>query len=163
MPFRRVSRDPKPVLPAPQSIMDPVDPFSAPDNATPQYAVGYGRPPKHSQFRKGQSGNPKGRIPQSKGILTMVRQMTTEKVCVRTAHGDKRMPRIQAALLKLQEKAFGGDLRALQQLLQLYREAVPDLALPVDTASTPTPASDQALIAEFLEMHLNPSGGGDDG
>jgi hypothetical protein len=24
------------------------------------YEVGYGKPPKHSRFRKGQSGNPKG-------------------------------------------------------------------------------------------------------
>ena len=25
------------------------------------YTVGYGRPPEHSRFRKGQSGNPRGR------------------------------------------------------------------------------------------------------
>ena len=30
--------------------------------ATPHgYAVGYGKPPKATQFKKGQSGNPKGR------------------------------------------------------------------------------------------------------
>lgn len=26
----------------------------------PSYEVGYGKPPAHSRFRKGQSGNPRG-------------------------------------------------------------------------------------------------------
>ena len=30
-------------------------------NDNDDYEVGYGRPPKSGQFKKGQSGNPKGR------------------------------------------------------------------------------------------------------
>ena len=32
-----------------------------PNNPSGNYAVGYGRPPSHSRFRKGVSGNPRGR------------------------------------------------------------------------------------------------------
>lgn len=163
MPFRRVSHNPTLLPITPQSAEDSADLFRKTGDKTPEYAVGYGRPPKHSQFRKGQSGNPKGRVPQSKGMLSMVRQLATERIIVRTARGEKRVLRMKAALLKLQEKAFNGDPRALAQLLQLYREAMPDNALPVDTSSTPTPAADQALIAAFLQMHMDLSGGGDDG
>jgi len=37
------------------------DPPSRPQSSDDQYDVGYKRPPKHSQFPKGKSGNPGGR------------------------------------------------------------------------------------------------------
>ena len=35
------------------------------------YAVGWGKPPRHTRFKKGQSGNPKGRPPGSKNMNTL--------------------------------------------------------------------------------------------
>ena len=35
---------------------------------TDAYEVGYGKPPRHTRFPKGRSGNPKGRPPRSKNI-----------------------------------------------------------------------------------------------
>ena len=43
----------------------------SPENSRPsanQQELGYGKPPKHSQFRKGQSGNPAGRPKAPIGI-----------------------------------------------------------------------------------------------
>jgi Family of unknown function (DUF5681) len=32
-----------------------------PDNRDSDYQVGYGKPPQHTRFKKGESGNPAGR------------------------------------------------------------------------------------------------------
>jgi hypothetical protein len=42
------------------------------------YAVGKYRPPLHSRFKPGQSGNPKGRAKQSRNLRTIVNQVLSE-------------------------------------------------------------------------------------
>jgi len=52
----------------PSSPNDPdADPVFQPERSE-QREFGYGKPPKHSQFKKGQSGNPSGRPKNSAGI-----------------------------------------------------------------------------------------------
>lgn len=94
--------------------------------ATADYEVGYGKPPKHTRFKPGQSGNPKGRPKRAKGLNTLVRETLSQKVAVRTAAGHRKISQIEAALLKTGELAMKGNLRALVELVKLYRNAVPD-------------------------------------
>ena len=47
------------------------------------YEVGYGKPPKHTQFKKGQSGNPKGRPKQVQAHMPVgriIRHSLSEEV-----------------------------------------------------------------------------------
>lgn len=90
------------------------------------YEVGYGKPPKHSRFRKGQSGNPNGRPKWAKGLNTIIREEMLARIPVRTRTGERLIPRAQAMVLKLLELAGKGDMRALRLLLDLYGSAVPD-------------------------------------
>jgi hypothetical protein len=65
------------------------------DSATPieGYKVGRGRPPKEHQFKKGQSGNPKGRKPKAPSLLPDLKRIfedaLSEKVTVNK--GDKEI------------------------------------------------------------------------
>jgi len=83
------------------------------------YEVGRGKPPLHSRFKPGQSGNPKGRPKGVRNFKTDV-QATLEAPVKVTRDGKPRKLSTQAAaLLRLREKALGGDARALDRLLGL--------------------------------------------
>lgn len=112
------------------------------------YEVGYKKPPKSTQFKKGQSGNPKGRPRGAKGMNTLIREMMTEKVPVRTANGVKRMTIMETILRKKVEQAHAGNARAAAELIKLYAAAVPEAcdADPYESAQDLT-ATDLAILA----------------
>ena len=83
--------------------------------------AGYGKPPRHSQFKKGQSGNPKGRPRGSRNFSTDVKATLEEPIRV-THHGKAQtVSTQQAALMRLREKALGGEVRALDSVIGLGR------------------------------------------
>src|SRR5271154_1330380 len=84
-----------------------------------KYAVGYGKPPTSKQFRKGTSGNPKGRPRGSKSLSTIVKETLDEKVVVRE-NGRRGKITMLAAMIKQQaNKAVSGDQRAVRYLIEL--------------------------------------------
>ena len=85
------------------------------------YEVGYGRPPKHTRFKKGQSGNPKGRPKGSRNFSTDVRETLKEPVSVTKGGKRQTVSTQQAALSRLREKALKGDARSLDRLIELAR------------------------------------------
>jgi hypothetical protein len=46
------------------------------------YEVGYGRPPRHTRFELGRSGNPRGRPGGSKNLSTLLSEALQEPVIV---------------------------------------------------------------------------------
>ena len=83
------------------------------------YEVGRGKPPMHTRFKPGQSGNPKGRPKGVRNFRTDVQ--ATLKAPVKVSRDGKRrkLSTQEAALLRLREKALSGDARALDRLLGL--------------------------------------------
>jgi hypothetical protein len=50
---------------------------AAPLDCDLPYSVGYGRPPKHTRFKPGRSGNPKGRPRGSRNLSTEMQKVLT--------------------------------------------------------------------------------------
>jgi hypothetical protein len=88
-----------------------------------QHSVGYGAPPKATRFKKGVSGNPKGRPKGSLNVATLLLKTLYEKVVI-IEHGErKKVTKFEAALKQLFNKAASGDLRAIRQSLELAKDA----------------------------------------
>ncbi len=87
------------------------------------YEVGYGKPPVEGRFRKGKSGNPKGRPKNTRNFKTDLEEVLDAKVTVTESGKPKKVSSQKAALLRLREQALAGNPRALDKLLDLAREA----------------------------------------
>jgi hypothetical protein len=85
--------------------------------------VGYGNPPKHTRFQKGQSGNPEGRPKGTLNLATVLERTLREKVVINENGKRKTITKLEAAVKQLTNKAASGELRALQLLTALVRSA----------------------------------------
>ena len=85
------------------------------------YDVGYGKPPRRSRFRKGVSGNRKGRPKGKRNFATVLAETLEEKTVVNENGVRKTVTKLEAALKQLANKAASGDLVALRQLTALAR------------------------------------------
>jgi len=100
--------------------------MSAEDQSTraePTYDVGYGRPPAHSRFKPGQSGNPKGKKKGAKSFKTVVSSILNEKVSVKTHRGTKKFSKLEALVHTNLNNALKGDPKATDRILKLARDA----------------------------------------
>lgn len=153
--------DSEPRLPPARHRTRPVPP-PAPEPAAPEedtdsapYTVGYGKPPTHSQFKPGQSGNPRGRPKAAKALKTIVRETMTAKVSVRTAAGERTMTRMEAVMLKTLDLATKGNARAQAQIFALYGAAVPDETSPASmTQSAEELSAADIAMLEALQQSL---------
>ena len=85
------------------------------------YAVGYGKPPRHAGFQKGRSGNPKGRPKGSKNLPTLVNQALDETVMVTEDGRRRRVTKREQVITQLVNKSAAADLRAIKQLTDIVQ------------------------------------------
>lgn len=92
--------------------------------------VGFCRPPEAMRFKKGVSGNPRGRPKGSLNVATAFMKALREKVVINEHGRRKTITKLEAALKQLVNKAASGDLRALSQLVVLAQDAEAKQSLP---------------------------------
>ena len=83
------------------------------------YEVGYGKTPKHTRFRTGFSGNPRGRPKGRRNLVTVLEEVLQEKVVIRENGVRKTVTKLEAAIKRLAGKAASGDMAAIRQLTAL--------------------------------------------
>jgi len=105
------------------------------------YKTGFGRPPKHTQFRKGESGNPSGRPKGSKNVHALFDKICEEIITVNGATGPRSMTKLKAGITQLVNKAASGDLKAIGMLMQ-WKKEIGELA-PI----LPTPI----FVSQFVD------------
>jgi hypothetical protein len=105
------------------------------------YDVGFGKPPTHTQFQKGVSGNPRGRPKGSKNLKTLARKVMNTKVTLRENGKTRTVSKAEAMLMAVFNRGLGGDASAARVSLGVMQLALaesegqgatPD-ALPLQT------------------------------
>jgi len=110
-------------------------------------AIGYGRPPKHGQFKKGHSGNPKGRPKGTKNLKTDLAEELSEQILVREGAQSKRISKQRGMVKALLAKAIKGDTRAANTVLSImYRLFEIEEA---DLSAANLPEEDRAILEAF--------------
>jgi hypothetical protein len=79
---------------------------------TPIEQVSFCRPPQATRFKKGVSGNPKGRPKHSLNVATAFTKALSEKVVINEGGQRKTVTKLEAALKQLVNKAASGDHRS---------------------------------------------------
>lgn len=124
------------------------------------YEVGYGKPPRHGRFQKGQSGNPKGRPPRSRNINTILQETLFRPVQIKERGRTREVPQLEAFMMLAMKTALSGDGAAANRMIRLLplltqavetevaRAQVDDDTRAVDQV-TPT---DKDVLQHFADM-----------
>ena len=133
------------------------------------YRVGYGKPPRASQFRRGSSGNPRGRPKAPTGPDSHLMQELSKPITVTENGKRKRISKGQALVMQLVNKAISGDPTSTR-IVSRHLERV-QVRLDAVAASQPVEPrmrtveelSDQELIAMLRSETDDPKSDAQDG
>ncbi len=120
------------------------------------YEVGYGKPPRHTRFRPGRSGNPSGRPKGPQTLPEDLRAELAEVVTLGEGADARTFSRQRAILRRLSDRALEGDARATALVLDLVRRLLGPSPEPADSTE---PESDPAagprgrLAAKIARVH----------
>lgn len=107
--------------------------------------VGFANPPEHSRFKKGKSGNPRGRPKKQADLWTLLTRVLNRKVKLQGS--DQQILIREALIRRLRELALAGDRRALDLQRQILDEAG-------DGDEARRPPVDTKKLAEFLNKFV---------
>lgn len=113
------------------------------------YEVGYGKPPKHSRFKPGRSGNAKGRPKEVRSIDDVLQKRLFAKVTVQENGRRRKITVLDVIVGRLLKRAAEGDNRSIALVLNQMR------LLKGEDDSKPdsmAPARDRKVLEEFARL-----------
>lgn len=93
-----------------------------PSDTKGDFEVGYGKPPRHTRFKTGRSGNPRGRRPGSRNLSTLLGEALNEPVIVAENGGRRKISKREAIIKQLVNQSAQGDWRAAKLLLDILQD-----------------------------------------
>lgn len=99
--------------------------------------VGYGKPPRHSRFKPGQSGNPRGRPRKNGSIEDMIKRELDQTVKITEGGRELRISKREAIIKQFVNRAIKGDPKPLQLMLahlEKHKDVEPFSATDADDA-----------------------------
>jgi hypothetical protein len=123
----------------------------AADKDKTDYEIGYGKPPKHSRFKRGQSGNPRGRPSGTRNLKTDLAEELAERIAISEGGRRHAVSKQRGMPKQLIAKALKGDVRAANTVLGLV-ERLLDACADADVNAAIT-TQDQSIISDFLRRH----------
>ena len=116
------------------------------------YEVGYCKPPVHTRFKPGQSGNPSGRPKGSPNIKTMFEKILKETISLREGNITKKITKAEAVVRGLVIGAMKGDTRSQMTLFRLaestgqFEETLQPLHMITQVIVDPRDQRDRLLV-----------------
>ena len=131
-----------------------------PSDQTRDDEVGYGKPPRSSRFKKGQSGNPRGRRRGAKKLSTILSGALTERVIVVENGRRRKITKGEAIITQLVNQAAKGDWRRAKLVIDMQQ----DIERRTDPAAPEIFAFSEAdrKVIEQLEARRNRNKGKSD-
>jgi hypothetical protein len=110
-------------------------------------AANYRKPPEHTRFKKGQSGNPRGR--PAKNLPALLAAALNEKVTV-TENGKRRqVTKREAVIAQLVNKSASAELRATKMLIDMLRD-IEKRAEPAMAEKNPFSPTDKEVVQQLI-------------
>jgi hypothetical protein len=124
-------------------------------NMSDSYEVGYGKPPKDTQFKRGVSGNPKGRPRKTRDFDHELLRQSKATVTLNVNGSPVRISKHEAAILQLLNKAIGGNIPALRTYFDHYQTAEEKVALLEASQARDRARPVSELTKEEIDEELN--------
>jgi hypothetical protein len=121
------------------------------DKRKGDFQIGYGKPPKHTRFKPGQSGNPRGRPNGTRNLRTDLAEELAERIAISEGGRRQAVSKQRGMLKQLMAKALKGDVRAANTVIGLVERLI-DARVDADMSAAVT-AQDESIVADFLRRH----------